>query len=60
MIFTMEVGMDNAAFAEEPAGELIRILRRVEKEVSAGSEGGRVLDVNGNTCGWDAVGEGKY
>ena len=45
------IQMDNAAFADEPATELARILRELADAVENGSEGKRLLDINGNGVG---------
>lgn len=59
MNFTMKVEMDNDAFRESddpdtwPACfELARILRDTADRVArCGVSGGKVLDINGNSCG---------
>lgn len=49
--FTMKVDMDNAAFQDNTAAELARILRLTAAHVEKYNTGGKVLDLNGNTCG---------
>lgn len=48
---TIETG--NAAFEDEPATEIARILRDIAARFEAGSAFGgvQVRDINGNTCG---------
>lgn len=49
--FTLKVYTDNAAFADDPDGEVARILRDVADRVEGGQEDGAVRDINGNTVG---------
>ena len=52
MRFLMEpMDCDNAAFDDAPASEIARILRSVARKVEQGAEGGKLIDVNGNTVG---------
>lgn len=58
MKFTLEINSDNAAFADDPAGEIARILRAVAQTVERGREEGPAVDVNGNRVGvWRIEGE---
>jgi hypothetical protein len=45
------VQMDNAAFADEPAFELARILRDLAKHIEHGDTERRLMDMNGNHVG---------
>jgi len=47
----IEFDTDNAAFEEDLAGEVDRILRHVAHEVRVGLTTGHVRDVNGNRVG---------
>lgn len=53
--FTLTIGTDNAAFDEDPAPEVARILAKLVTELEQGSltgfRGGLLRDVNGNTVG---------
>ncbi len=52
MRFIVEIDCDNAAFEDDPACEVANILRKVVRAVEKdGSQGGRLRDSNGNTCG---------
>jgi len=56
MTFNLSLDMDNAAFVDAPSGaELARILRaladRLDGEPTPAGSGGKLRDVNGNTCG---------
>lgn len=51
MTFKLEIETDNAAFEEDPAPELRRLLFVVAEHVHAGRKDGKVQDVNGNTVG---------
>lgn len=61
--FAVSIGTDNAAFADDFEGEVARLLvlaaeRAAEAlgEQRAASEGGRLLDANGNTVGsWTLI-----
>ncbi len=59
MKLKIEIDCDNAAFDDEPATELSRILRvlagRIEEGYLPEFNGWQILDVNGNTVGhWSA------
>lgn len=52
--FVLRFDTDNAAFAENVAGEVSRILRKVADDVDRGIDGSKhlsVLDVSGNRIG---------
>lgn len=49
--FSIEFECDNAAFEEDPAQEVSRILTRTASHVLNGHTEGRVKDINGNTIG---------
>ena len=49
-MFTIRFGIENAAFVDDQAGEVARILRKVADEVRVDSEGG-IFDLNGNHVG---------
>lgn len=52
MQFTMTpLACDNAAFEEQPAAELARILRHIARAVERGDFQGQAVDANGNTVG---------
>lgn len=52
MRFVVEIDCDNAAFEDEPASELIRILKnQVLPALRDGEEDRRLRDINGNTVG---------
>lgn len=58
MKFTMRVNCDNAAFAEDPNGELARILREVARQVEEdGRSSNSIRDLNGNLVGHWGVGQ---
>ncbi len=48
----IEVEPNNAAFADDPEGELARILRDIAKRIENGESQGTVRDLNGNAVGW--------
>jgi len=57
-MFTLNIGTDNEAFAENPAAEVARILSDVAHYLTAGhggegirSDDGGMRDINGNTVG---------
>lgn len=50
MRFTVMIQCDGAAFEDDPAAELARLLG-VVAERSVMSPAGRLLDANGNQCG---------
>lgn len=41
----------NEAFADDPNGEVIRILRECIKRIESGEECGNLYDINGNRSG---------
>lgn len=49
--FTLDISTDNAAFEDEPAAEVARILRRIADKLEQGQRDGIAADVNGNRCG---------
>lgn len=56
--FRLELNVDNAAFAGNEAGEIVRILREVADRIDANGPGAltaneceRIRDSNGNSCG---------
>jgi hypothetical protein len=52
MQFTMTpLACDNAAFEEQPATELARILRHIARAIERGDFQGQAVDANGNTVG---------
>jgi hypothetical protein len=55
MKFTLEIDCDNAAFEDEMASEIARILRTTAKRVADGEDDMRLRDVNGNTVGYAKV-----
>jgi hypothetical protein len=57
MKFKMSVELDNDAFAESLATELIRILREVAEGVKLGRFDAQCLDLNGNSVGQWVVGD---
>ena len=53
------VEMDNAAFEDDPAGELARILRETAHKIEEGYNAGQCRDINGNQVGnFDIIEEG--
>ena len=51
MEFTMRIDMSNAAFDDEEANELRRILQVVSERLAHGDVAGSCMDTNGNTVG---------
>ena len=51
MRFVLEFDMNNAAFEDDPTGEVLRVLSVVEDQIEAGYGYGPLRDVNGNTIG---------
>ena len=52
MMFTLQFTTDNEAFSDGNAqSEIARILHKVAEQVKQGSEGGRIMDINGNSVG---------
>ena len=53
MRFVVEINCDNAAFEDDHACEVANMLRKVVRAVEKdGSQGGKLADSNGNTCGY--------
>jgi hypothetical protein len=54
-LFKLKIETGNAAFEEEPAEEIIRILEsQVIGQLAKGYESGTLRDLNGNECGaWE-------
>jgi hypothetical protein len=48
---TIEIQIDNAAFEECPASELVRILEETIKRIKAGYDYVALMDINGNKVG---------
>ena len=46
----IEFNTDNAAF-EDLQSESVRILRDIAKKIESGKVAGKIVDINGNTCG---------
>lgn len=56
MKLMIEIRMENAAFENDPSGEVSRILRTVVQRVDfRGDNEAKLRDSNGNTCGWARV-----
>lgn len=51
MAFSLKIKTGNEAFADDPAIELARILRRVADRIEVGETDGKCMDVNGNAVG---------
>lgn len=56
--FRLELNIDHASFADDEAGEIVRILRDVAERIDANGPGAltsneceRIRDVNGTYCG---------
>lgn len=49
-MFTLRIDTDNAAFGDNPRGEIARILRHVAGKLE-GFDHGQIGDHNGNTVG---------
>lgn len=49
IIITIET--ENAAFDDEPVGEVVRILRHLAARFASDGQFPTVCDANGNTCG---------
>jgi len=57
MEFKLQFNMDNAAFEEDDAGEVGKILEKVADDFISGLVSGGVRDSNGNTVGtWEIKG----
>jgi hypothetical protein len=53
-MFEVKFSTENAAFGEDRAEEICRILKEVEAKVKAGYEDGSIRDINGNRIGqWE-------
>lgn len=50
-MFKLEFATDNAAFADDHPGEIVRILREIADEARRERTGGAVYDLNGNRVG---------
>lgn len=57
-MFTLTISTANAAFDDQPATEIARILRDVAKRVEDGELSGNLRDVNGNGVGAFDSGDG--
>lgn len=54
MDFTVTIHTGNDAFADDPVGELARLLRTIADRIEAGDDISHyrtILDSNGNDCG---------
>lgn len=51
MYAQIKIEMDNAAFEDQPATELGRILRELAAHIEDGGEGKFLMDLNGNKVG---------
>lgn len=47
----VKIRTDNEAFSGDGTAEVVRLLRQIANRIAAGSMGGGVRDINGNTCG---------
>ena len=53
-MFTLEIETENAAFEKTPGREIARVLRRLADRLEGGfacADGGKLMDVNGNSVG---------
>lgn len=50
-MFTLTIETDNAAFTDDAAREVARILRQLAKKLEDGKDSGKVMDLNGNSVG---------
>ena len=48
-MFTLTIKTENAAFEEDPRGEIARILEEVVTKIHKGEEPSRINDINGNS-----------
>jgi hypothetical protein len=55
MRFFLEIGVDNAAFADTLTPEITRILRECADQVERGATSQRLVDINGNTVGYCGI-----
>ncbi|KKK71010.1 hypothetical protein LCGC14_2918260 [marine sediment metagenome] len=60
MTFTMSIESTNAAFEDEGAEEVTRILRHVADQIKDGYTVGPVLDSNGNSVGVWSFDDGEH
>ena len=51
MTFTLTMETDNAAFGDDPAAEISRLLREAARRVELGILDSPLLDANGNRVG---------
>lgn len=51
MKFTLSFDCENAAFSDDAALEIARILREIANRVENGTSGGTIRDINGNLIG---------
>ncbi len=51
MKFNLEIKSSNAAFADSPEIETVRLLRQTADRLEAGAEFGALMDINGNRVG---------
>ena len=49
--FVLEMGLDNAAFSDDPGAEVARILRAAADKFEAGEDYTALMDLNGNKVG---------
>lgn len=49
--FSADFQSGNAAFGENPAEEMARILRDIAERIEQGQENGKARDINGNSIG---------
>ena len=49
--FSLEIRTDNDAFADDPAAEVVRILKGVVTALERGTRGAPLHDINGNRVG---------
>ena len=52
-MFILKIDTENDAFEQEgQKSEVIRILRKLADDIENGKEPSKVMDINGNTCGF--------
>jgi len=51
MRFTIEIESNDAAFTEDPKGEVFRLLKLVSENIYCGAVSRVLHDINGNRCG---------
>ena len=49
--FTLNIDCENAAFEDDAAPELARLLREIAGRIESGSMAGNIRDINGNRVG---------